>query len=97
MDKPQPKFNRGDKVHIKNLPHSELETQSHGWNHLMDGYIGRTLTIKDPSYRCNTNIEQNGRNEQVWIYFVRETGWSFEEHVLEPHIDKINNHQLVWI
>ena len=77
MDKPQPKFKRGDKVRIKDLPHSELENQSHGWNHLMDEYIGR--------------------NEYVWIYFVRETGWSFEEHVLEPHIDKINNHQLVWI
>ena len=97
MDKPQPKFKPGDTVRIKDLPDFELRAQSHGWLTEMDQYIGQTLTIKDLSYRCNTNIEQNGRNEQVWIYFVRETGWSFEEHVLEPHIDKINNHQLVWI
>lgn len=94
MDKPQPKFKRGDTVRVKELPHSELNIQSHDWNPLMDSCIGKTLTIDNVTYGNNTNARHNGRERTVWLYKVRENSWTFEEYVLEPYTD---NYQLVWI
>lgn len=90
----KPKFKKGDTVQLRNLLHSEFETQNFGWNPSMNRYIGRTLTIVDIQQRTNEKRHLNGRSETVWMYWVRENSWAYEEHVLEPHI---SNKQLVWI
>jgi hypothetical protein len=94
MDKPQAKFKPGDTVRIKDLPESELRKQSHGWNEDMNNYIGKNLTIATAHYAINTKPEDNGRDEYVWIYTIRENNWTYEEYVFTPHI---NNNQLIWI
>lgn len=96
MDKPQAKFKIGETVRIKDLPHSELFKQSHGWNSNMSDYIGKPLTIANAKYRRNTNQNVNGRDKYVWLYLVRENSWVFEEYVLTSS-SSIENNQLIWI
>lgn len=90
----QPKFKVGDTVRLRNLPHSEFKTQNYGWNPKMDKYIGKTLTIVDIQQRTNTRQTRNGRAGNVWMYWVKENTWAYEEYVLEQYI---SNKQLIWI
>ena len=90
----QPKFKVGDTVRLRNLPHSEFENQNYGWNPSMDHYIRKTLTIVDVQRRTNGRRHSNGRAENVWMYWVNENSWAYEEYVLELYI---SNKQLIWI
>lgn len=94
----QPKFKVGDTVQLRNLPHSEFRIQNFGWNPSMNNYIGKTLTIVDVQKRHNNRRDRNGRAENVWMYWVSENSWAYEEYVLELYIsDKFSNEQLIWI
>lgn len=93
----QPKFKVGDKVQLRNLPHSQFETQNFGWNPSMNKYIGKKLTIVDIQQRTNERRHLNNRAENVWMYWVKENTWAYEEYVLTSSSSGIENDQLVWI